>query len=315
MRPRNAGGARVGAVVLVLALAAVRPGAAQQLEPRAYAAAPVGANFVGVGYMYSSGDVLVDPALPLEDVSVRVNFAIPFYLRTFGLFGHTASAGIVWPYVRGTVEGDVFEERRRADRSGLADVSCRLAVNLAGDPALSPREFAARRPSTTVGASLVVTAPTGQYDPARLVNLGANRWVFKPELGLSHPHGPWWLEAYAGVWLFTTNHDFFGGQVREQDPIGAAQGHVVRTFKPGLWAALDGTYYYGGVTTLDGLRKADRQGNSRAGTTLALPIGRRHSLKLAYGRGVSARIGSKQDSYAILWQYLWFDKQGAPAGR
>jgi hypothetical protein len=30
---------------------------------------------------------------------------------------------------------------------------------------------------------------------------------------------------------------------------------------------------------------------------------------------VSARIGSKQDSYAILWQYLWFDKQGVPAGR
>jgi hypothetical protein len=315
MTPRGAVGARVGAVVLVLVLAAVRPGSAQQLEPRAYAPAPVGANFVGMGYMYSSGDILVDPTLPLDDVSARVNFAVPFYLRTFGWFGHVASAGITWPYARGTVEGNVFEERRRADRSGLADVSCRLAVSFVGGSALSPREFAARKPSTTVGASLVVTAPTGQYDPAKLINLGANRWAFKPELGLSHPHGPWWLEAYAGVWLFTANRDFFGGQFREQDPIGAAQGHVVRTFKPGLWASLDGTYYYGGATTLDGLKKADRQANSRAGATLALPIGRGHALKLAYARGVSARIGSKQDSYAILWQYLWFDKQGVPAGR
>ena len=27
------------------------------------------------------------------------------------------------------------------------------------------------------------------------------------------------------------------------------QAHVVRVFKPGLWAALNGTYYGGGSTT------------------------------------------------------------------
>jgi hypothetical protein len=36
-----------------------------------------------------------------------------------------------------------------------------------------------------LGTSLKVTAPTGQYDPTKLINWGANRWGFKPEFGYS----------------------------------------------------------------------------------------------------------------------------------
>ena len=309
------GAAGTGALALVLALAVVRGAWAQQLEPRAYSSSPIGANFVGVGYAYSTGDVLFDPTLPFSDVSARLNIVIPFYVRTFGLFGRVASAGLTAPGAWGTVEGNVAEEYRSVNRSGLADASVRIAMNLVGDPALSLREFAARKPSTTLGASLMVTAPTGQYDSSKLINLGTNRWAFKPELGLSHPRGRWWLEAYAGVWLFTANNDFFGGQIREQDPIGVAQGHVVHSFKPRLWASFDATYYYGGETTLDGVHKADLQQNSRAGVTVALPVTRSHSLKLAYAKGTTARVGSKLDTFAFTWQYLWFDRQGAPAGR
>lgn len=88
----------------------------------------------------------------------------------------------------------------------------RLAVNLLGDPALTAEEFARRSPTTIVGASVSVVAPTGQYVPSRLINVGANRWSFKPELGLSQPIGDWFVEGAAGVWLFTDNGDFFGGR-------------------------------------------------------------------------------------------------------
>ncbi len=194
---------------------------AQELEPRAYAPNPTGANFVLMAYGRSTGGVVFDPSVPITNVSAHVNTTALFYGRTFGLFGRSASAAVQLPYGWGTVEGDVFEERRSIYRSGLADLRLRLTTNLLGGPALPPREFAQRRPRTTLGASVVVTAPTGQYDPAKLINLGTNRWAFKPELGLSWPKGRWFVELYAGAWLFTDNRDFFGGSRREQQPLGS----------------------------------------------------------------------------------------------
>jgi hypothetical protein len=296
-----------------LILGAFLPAAAQQLEPRAYSASPQGTTFAGVSYTHSSGDVVFDPTLPLTDVSASVHIAAPFCMRTFALFGHQASAGVVLPYSWGVVEGNVQEQVRRAERSGFADVALRLAVGLAGAPALPPKEFAARKPSTLLGASLTVSAPTGEYDPTKLVNLGTNRFAFKPELGLSHPLGKTWIEVYAGVWLFTDNNDFFGGQHRAQDPLGVGQAHVVRVFKPGLWGALDGTYYTGGSTTVNGTENADRQANARLGATLALPIGHGQSLKLAVAKGTTTRVGSKLTTVGITWQHVWLGRSTSAA--
>ena len=149
-------------------------------------------------------------------------------------------------------------------------------------------------------------APFGQYDPSKLINLGANRWAFKPELGFSQPVGNWVFEAYAGVWLFTDNDNFFGGHVRRQDPMEAYQAHVVYNFRKRLWAALDYTYYTGGATTVDGHRNSDQQNNTRTGVTVAIPLTAYQSLKLVWSRGVTTRIGSSFDTLGIFWQLLWF---------
>ena len=298
--------------LLLLAMAAAAPAWAQQLEPRAYSPAPVGANFFGVGYANSSGDVVFDPSLPFSDVKANINAVVPFYGRTFGMFGRMASFGIVQPYAWGTVEGNVGEEFRQARRSGFGDTTVRLACNIVGTPALSPRDFAAKKQGTILGTSLVVVAPTGEYDPSKLINIGTNRWAFKPELGFAQPLGRWWLDVYAGAWFFTTNHDFYGGQTRAQDPLLVVQGHVSYTFKPQLWLALNATWYGGGQTTLNGVANADRQENSRVGLTLAVPVSKAHALKFGYARGTTARVGSKLDTISVAWQFLWFDRVRAP---
>jgi hypothetical protein len=289
---------------LLLACSAA-PARAQQLEPRAYSAAPVGLNFVGLANLHSSGDVVTDPSAAIQDVSAEVYTTAPYYARTFGLYGHQASVSLAMPYGWATVKGSVFEMQREVTRSGLLDSQLRLAMNLLGGPALTPREFRQRTPRTTLGASLVVNVPTGQYDPAKLVNLGTNRWAWKPELGLSQPVGKWIFELYAGVWLFQTNDNYFGGHVREQDPLAAYQTHIVYTFRPQMWAAADFTYYNGGQTTLNGLPQHDRQGSSRGGLTLALPLTSRQSLKLSWARGVSVRVGSSFETIGLGWQLAW----------
>jgi len=294
--------------LLLFAMAAAAPAWAQQLEPRAYSPAPVGANFFGVGYANSSGDVVFDPSLPFSDVSANVNAVAPFCAHTFGLFGRSASIGAVLPYAWGSVEGNVRETFNRATRSGFGDAGLRLTCNLFGNPALSPREFAAKKPGTLLGASLMVTGPTGEHDGSKLINIGTNRWAFKPELGFSQPLGRWWLDLYAGVWFFTTNNDVFGGQTRAQDPLAVVQGHVSYTFRPQLWLALNGTWYRGGETTVDGVANADRQENSRVGLTLAVPVSKAHGLKFGYAKGTSTRVGSKLDTISVGWQFLWFDR-------
>jgi hypothetical protein len=282
------------------------PVAAQELEPRAYSPSPVGANLALVAYGRTSGDVVFDPSVPLTDVSATVNAATIFYARSFALFGRSASAAVVVPYAWGDVEGDVFEERRRVHRSGLADTRFRLAVNLLGGPALKPAEFAQRTPRTTLGASLVVVAPTGQYDPSKLVNIGANRWIFKPEIGLSTPGGRFLFDVYAGAWLFADNPEYFGGSHREQDPLFTFQGHVSYTLRPRFWVAANATYYTGGRTTIDGVEKADLQRNSRYGVTVAVPIKRRSGVKASWSRGLTTRIGGDFDTLALGYQFVWF---------
>jgi hypothetical protein len=209
------------------------------------------------------------------------------------------------PYIRGTASGTVFEQQQSVRRSGLGDMRVRFTMNFRGSPAMNLKEFTSYKPRTVVGMSLTVVVPTGQYDPVRLVNLSSNRWAFKPEVGISKPAGRWTLEAAGGAWFFAPNNNFFGGSRREQNPLLSLQGNVSYTLRPRMWLSVNGTYYTGGRTTVNGVVNEDFQGNSRIGATFSLPLDRRQSLKIAWAKGVTTRIGRDLNTVAIAWQYTW----------
>lgn len=293
-----------GLTLLGLALAARSVGA-QQLEPRAYAPAPVDLNLVGVAAVYSGGGVLTDPSLPIQNASARVYSVAPFYGRTFELLGRLASVTLTVPYAWATANGDVQEQHRTAERSGLVDPYLRLAVNFLGLPPLAPAEFRTRKPQTTLGTSLTVVAPLGKYDASQLVNLGTHRWAFRAELGLSQPVGRWLVELDTAAWFFTTNSDFYGGHVRRQGVLAAFQGHLIYNFAPQFWGAFDVTYYEGGSTTVDERPKNDRQANARVGLTLSLPVTAAQSLRLIGAQGALVRVGSNFTTLGLAWSFLW----------
>ena len=301
----TAGPTRLVAAALVATTALMTVSAtlaAQELEPRSYAASPIGVRFVLTALGYSSGDVAVDPTAPISDVTSTAYSILLGFGGTFALFGRTASLALVVPYGWMDVSGNVGEARSAVERSGLTDMRMRLAVNILGGPALSPREFAGRPPSTVVGASLAIGVPTGQYFSDKLVNLGTNRWAFKPELGVSHPRGPWTIEFYAAGWFFTENSTYFGGHTKEQHPMLSLQSHVAYTFGPRLWLAGDATFYSGGRNVIDGAPSAVSQENTRIGLTLALPMLRNSALKLAWSTGAIVRAGGDFTNYSIAWQ-------------
>jgi hypothetical protein len=293
-------------MMAVLCVCGAVPALCQDMEPRAYSRAPVGTQSVLLTYAYQSGDLLTDSALPLQDVSVHMNSATVGYARTFGLLKKQANFGVAIPYIYAKVRGEVFEREHEVTRSGLGDMRLRFTTHIFGAPALSPKEFSAHKPHTLVGLSLSMILPTGQYDPRRLVNLGSNRWAFKPEVGISKPIGPWTIEVAGGAWLFTANKKFFGGVKREQKPLLSLQGHLIYTFRPRMWAAVDGTYYNGGRTVVNNKVNADIQSNSRIGATFAYPLGEHQSLKVIWARGVTTRIGGNLNTIAVSWNYTWF---------
>jgi hypothetical protein len=75
------------------------------------------------------------------------------------------------------------------------------------------------------------------------------------------------------------------------------------SFSHGIWAALDGTFYTDGQTTVDGIKRNNRLENTRLGATLALPVNRYNSVKLYFSTGVSTRAGTNFDAAGIVWQF------------
>jgi hypothetical protein len=277
----------------------------QELEPRAYTNTPVGLNFALAGYFYTQGNVGTDASLPIKDFTVHTNGPIVAYVRTLDVWGRSAKLDLIVPYVWLSAKATVAGQGREREVSGFADPRVRFSVNLYGAPALSLEQFAQYKQDFIIGTSLQVSAPGGQYDSDKLVNIGTNRWSFKPELGFSKALGPLTLELLPSVIFFTDNNDFFGGKQLTQDPLFAVQGHLIYHFDFGAWASLNSTYYTGGRTTVDDVQNDDRQENVRLGITVALPLNRHFSLKLYGSAGVYTRTGSNFDLAGIALQYRW----------
>jgi hypothetical protein len=295
---------------LILSCNAFNPLKAQDLDPRAYVWVPVNGNFLSSGFALSTGGVLTDPSLPIENLKANVQTVNIGYARSFNILGKTASAFAALPYSWAQASAIVNGQSESISRSGFSDMRMRLSVLVIGAPATTAAKFAKVKQKTILGISLTISAPTGQYFPDKLINLGTNRWAFKPELALSQPLGKRWLiDVYTGLWMFTNNNKFFTGKsIRTQDPLGSFQGHLSFTIRPKMWLALDATYYTGGNSSIDGVIKDDRQNNSRIGATFVFPVLKNSSLKLAASTGAVVRAGADFNTFSIGWQTAWMDK-------
>jgi hypothetical protein len=298
------------AALMLLALLALGLGpqvaAGQELEARAYAPNPVGARFLVMSWSHSEGDILLDASAPIQDFEIGADSYAAGVGGTFAVLDRLASAAIIVPYIEATATGLVNEVPERVDRTGMGDLRLRLTLSLLPGSAQDVATFMRAPPDRTLGVSMVVSVPTGEYFPDKLVNLSTNRWAVRPEFGGSRRFGRWSIDGSLGVWLYGDNDEFLGDQQRSQDPLPTLQGHLSYTFAPRLWLGASGTWYTGGTTSVDGVSDHNRQGNSRAGLTLAIPVGQQNSIRLAWSTGVTARFGGDLTTYSLTWQYLWF---------
>jgi len=283
---------------------------AQDIEPRRWTALPDGLNVIGVGYLYTTGDIAFDPVLQIENATLDMQTVVATYAHSFGLFGRSARVDVIVPWQHGYWTGLLEGAPASATRVGLADPAMRLSINLYGAPALDAKAFrqrAAEQPvNTIVGAAVAVGAPLGEYLEDKLLNLGQNRFVIRPQIGVLHTRGKWSYELTGSTYFFTDNDEFWNGNTLEQDPIGALQAHVVRVFKPGMWVSLSAAYGWRGETTVNGESGDNDKADVLAALSFGFPVTPKQGIKLVYLRSETQRYtGADLETFAIAWSMFF----------
>jgi hypothetical protein len=295
--------------LVAAATATAAPALAQNLDPRSFVNTPVGINFVIGGYGYSTGNVLFDASVALKDAKLTIQGPNAGYARALDLWGMSGKfdGALGWA----CADGHANVEGVQVSRSvcGAVDPTAHISVNFVGAPALAMHEYPAYKQNVLVGAGFRVTAPLGQYDPTRLVNIGTNRWSFKPELGVSKQTGRLTIEFLGTVTFFTTNTDFLDGHEQSQAPLYSGQVNVIYTFRSGIWGGLGGLFYAGGATRTDGGPASEQQENTRGGAVLVFPFGKKNSLKAYWSSGVWTRTGTDFNTFVVSWIHLWGGKR------
>lgn len=278
---------------------------ASEIEPRSYVNTPVGINFLLAGYGHLDGNIPTEYSSPIQDAQLAVNSELIAYVRTLDLWGKSAKFDVILPYseLSGTARVNNIPVERNI--SGFSDPRFRFSYNFYGAPALTPKEFTNYQQDVIIGGSIQISAPLGQYDNEKLVNLGNNRWFVKPDLGISKAWRALAVELSTGAFFFSNNDDYFGGKMLKQDPVSSTQLHVTYNFGQNVWAAISGTFDYGGRTTVNDVSQNDLYNNLRVGATLAWSINRHNSIKLYASDSLHTTTGPNFYLYGIGWQYRW----------
>jgi len=283
---------------------------AMDLEPRQWSHLPLGMNFAGAGYAYTTADIYFDPVMNVEDAKLEMHTAALKYIRTFGLFGTSGRVDVTQAYQDGTWTGLLNGAPTSISRSGWTDTFVRVAANIYGAPPLAGKEFAAYRQKTDtetiVGTGLAVRLPTGEYMPDKLINLGQNQYVFRPQLGVMHTHKKWTTELTGEVSIATVNNEFYNGKTLKQEPLYIIHAHLARTFRPGLWAGVSVGYDYGGESSVNGIRKDNKSQDIAWACSFAYPLNRQVGIKTAYiGTRTQESVGFDSDTFTTGISVAW----------
>jgi hypothetical protein len=294
-------------VTAILVLCRVNAAVAQDAEPRRWSQLPTGVNFVGVGYSYTQGDIFFDPLLRIEEATFEMQTAGLSYIRTLAVMDKSARVDVSLPYASGRWEGLVDGEFAQVRRRGPGDARARFSMLLYGGPAETPQEFAkSRKSNTVVGAALAVTIPTGHYNSERLINLGSNQWVIRPQMGVTHSRGKWTGELTGSVFIYADNNHFWQNTKLETDPLFAAQAHLIYTFRPGLWTSISTAYGWGGEATVNGNAKNNPAGNWLTALSFGFPINRTQGIKIVWLRGRTQKpTGADIDSLILGYSVMF----------
>jgi hypothetical protein len=282
---------------------------AQDVEPRRWSTLPLHTKIIGAGYGFTTGEVFFDPFLQVENSTVQMNSLLATYIHPFKIGTKLARLDVKVPFGIVHYEGLLNGEPATLNRNGFLDPSLRFSINLLGPPALNIKElqkyYVEHPVYTTLGVSMGVTLPFGQYFDEKLINLGQNRFVFRPQLGLLHNWGLWSYELTGSVYVFTNNNNFYDGGLRKQDPIFALQTHLIKRFPSRFWGSASLALGHGGESVINNIPKNDTRTDFIGALSVGFPLTKFQNVKVVYLHTEALTdIGANTNSFIFGWSLL-----------
>jgi hypothetical protein len=279
---------------------------AQFTDAHSYDNTPVGTNQIELSYAYAHADSSIDTSLIIAGAKLNLNQGMISYARYLGLFNRTVwvEAGAPIGGLNGSLSGTGIQ----GSINGVGDSSYQAAMLLKGGPALTVEQFKNYKPTTILGMSFTVTAPTGRYNANQILNLGSDRWLFKPELALSQPFGPeqkWQLDAYANAYFYTDNTSYHGREILHQQPLPGFEGHLSYSFNDNVWLSFDTRYSFRGITFVNGVDQSNGQHNFILGSEMNVLINTRASLLFEFAKALVHQNGPALTGFAVKYNYTW----------
>jgi hypothetical protein len=279
---------------------------AQFTDARTYGNTPVGVSQLELAYAYARANASIDTSIIIAGAELNLNQGTLEYTRYFSFFHRTAwvEASIPLAGLNGSVTGTSIG----ASRTGAGDTSYGWAMLVKGGPGLSVTQFANYKPTTSVGVSVTITAPTGQYNANKVLNLGSDRWSFKPEIGISHPFGSkqnWVVDAYANASFYTDNASYHGVEILRQQPLPGLEGHISYSFTPNLWVSLDTRYSFRGDTLINAADQNNPQQNFTLGSEVNVSIKSRNALVFEFAKALIHQNGPAYTGFSVKYLYSW----------
>lgn len=279
---------------------------AQFNDARAYANTPVGVSQIELNYTYVRSNASLDPSLAIAGANLNLNQGTIGYTYYFGLFHRLTWVEAAVPIAG--LDGSIAGTNVRGSLSGAGDSSYQVAMLLKGGPALGIEQFASYKPATSLGLSLTITAPTGLYNSDKILNLGSDRWSFKPEIALSHPFGPdqkWEFDAYGNASFYTANTSSSGKEILRQEALPGLEGHVSYSFNERIWASLDTRYSFRATTYVDGISQNNPQQNLIVGSELNVSLSPQNSMTFVFAKAIVHQNGPSATGFSIKYDYTW----------
>jgi hypothetical protein len=266
----------------------------------------VGINQLELGYAYVRANTSIDTSVVVSGAKFNLNQGLIDYTRYFAFLHRTAwvEASIPVANLSGSITGTGIT----GSTTGAGDSAYTAAILLKGGPALSPEQFAEAETTTSIGLSLSTTAPTGQYNPNKLLNLGSDRWSFKPELAISKPFGSeqrWVFDAYANSYFYTDNTSYRGAEVLRQRALLGLEGHISYSFNNTISASLDTRYSFRGGTTVSGVNQDNPQRNFILGSEFVVSPNSRNSFIFEFAKATVHKNGPALTGFSVKYDYTW----------
>ncbi|TJZ75489.1 transporter [Chitiniphilus eburneus] len=242
---------------------------------------------VGFAYYFNiDSNTAFDTNLPIKGADTNIDAGLLRFAYAFDLGNGLVSAvQVLQPYA--SVDLALDQTDFHAKQAAWGDTSLVFATNIFGGKALTLEEFAKFQPETFLSGAVWVTAPTGSYDGNRTINIGANRWAFKPELAFGHPFGNSWIEVNGWLQWYTDNDNYQGGSTLSQDMKLGLEAHYSYNFTPAFWVSADVFYTWGGETQIDGTDQDNRADTWQMGVGAQLALSPKDAVSAAYINTVS----------------------------